>query len=100
MKNVLGFAPKVDCTELVKHGAQIIDVRTPEEFGSGHIKGSMNIPVNILQSQLVKIRKDKPVITCCRSGARSASALDILQRNGYTDVYDGGGWIELQRKIQ
>jgi rhodanese-related sulfurtransferase len=100
LKSLVGLGPKADFAELVKQGAQIIDVRTPEEFKGGHIKGSHNIPVNVLQRHLSKLSKDKPVITCCRSGVRSASALGILKSNGFTEVYNGGGWDDLQRKIQ
>lgn len=44
LKNALGFGPKVDYKELVKNGAQIVDVRTHSEYASGHVKGSLNIP--------------------------------------------------------
>ncbi len=99
LKALAGLGPKVNFGELVAQGAQIIDVRTPEEFKAGHIKGSVNIPVNALQKQLAKLKKDKPIITCCRSGVRSASAKNILQSNGFEVVHNGGGWTDLQRKL-
>jgi rhodanese-related sulfurtransferase len=83
----------------MRQGAQIIDVRTPAEFRGGHIKGSLNFPLNDLQKSMRKIPKDKPVITCCRSGARSESAKRMLLSNGYSDVHNGGGWAELKRNI-
>jgi len=52
-----------------------------------------------LSDSLSRIRKDKPVITCCASGMRSASAKSILKSNGYAEVYNGGGWMSLQNKI-
>ena len=85
--------------ELKKRGAFVIDVRTTGEYSSGHIKGSVNIPLNTLSSHLNKVPKNKPLITCCASGMRSASAKSILQSNGYTKVYNGGGWSSLQNKI-
>lgn len=88
-----------DYVELLKQGAQIIDVRTRGEYASGHVKGSVNIPLNELPNQLTRIRKDKPVITCCASGMRSASARSILQSHGYHEVYNGGGWVGLQQKL-
>lgn len=100
LKSLVGLGPKVDFVELKKQGAQIVDVRTPEEFRSGHIKGSHNIPVNALQRQLSKLKKDKPIITCCRSGVRSASARQILLSHGFTNVHNGGGWQDLQRKLK
>lgn len=99
IKKMLGFGPSVNYAELVKNGAQIIDVRSPGEYQSGHIKGSVNIPLQSLPSQIAKIKKGKPIITCCASGMRSASAKSILSSNGFTDVYNGGGWMGLQNKI-
>ena len=99
LKTLLGFGPATDYAALVKKGAQIIDVRTHDEFRGGHIKGSVNIPLDRLQQNLAKIKKDRPVITCCASGMRSASAKSILQTNGYTEVFNGGGWSGLQSKL-
>jgi rhodanese-related sulfurtransferase len=84
----------------MKQGATIIDVRTKGEFASGHISGSVNIPLQNLQNNLSKINKDKPVITCCASGMRSASAKNILKANGFTEVHNGGGWMSLKNKIR
>jgi rhodanese-related sulfurtransferase len=99
IKQLLGLGPKIDYRELVKNGAQIIDVRTPGEFKRGHIKGAVNIPLQNISSQMNRIRKDKPVITCCASGMRSSSAKSILKSNGYSDVYNGGGWVSLDSKL-
>ena len=99
LKNLLGLGPKADLAMLTKNGAQIIDVRTKEEYVQGHIKGSVNIPLQNLHNNLNKINKDKPVITCCASGMRSASAKSILKSNGFTEVHNGGGWGSLQNKI-
>ena len=99
IKQLLGLAPKVNYQELVKSGAQIIDVRTPAEYKSGHIRGSVNIPLQTISSQLGRIKQDKPVITCCASGMRSASAKSILKSNGFKDVHNGGGWMSLRSKI-
>jgi rhodanese-related sulfurtransferase len=99
IKQLLGLGPKIDYRELVKNGAQIIDVRTPGEFKGGHIKGAVNIPLQNISSQMNRIRKDKPVITCCASGMRSSSAKSILKSNGYSDVYNGGGWVSLDSKL-
>ena len=100
IKEMLGFGPKVDYAELMKQGAQIIDVRSKGEYAGGHIKGSLNIPLDSLRNSMNKIAKDKPVITCCASGARSASAKSILKSNGYTNVHNGGGWYGLQSKLR
>ena len=98
LSNLFGGS-KVDLKDLVKQGAVVIDVRTPGEFQGGHIKGSINIPLQSLDGSLSKIKRDKPVITCCASGMRSGSAKSILKSKGY-DVHTGGGWISLQSKLK
>lgn len=100
LKNIFGFGPKVNFKDLVQKGAQIIDVRTKDEFRSGHIKGSKNIPLQSLGGQLSKIKKGQTVITCCASGMRSATAKRVLKSNGFDEVYNGGGWMSLEGKIQ
>ena len=89
----------VNYQQLVKEGALIVDVRSPGEFQGGHIKGSINVPLQSIQSSLGKIPKNKTVITCCASGMRSASAKSILKSAGYVDVHNGGGWMSLKSKI-
>lgn len=98
-KKLFGIGPKVDFKELIKNGGQIIDVRTKQEFQGGHIKGSVNIPLNELSSQIGKLKKDKPVITCCASGMRSASAKSTLKSKGFSEVHNGGGWMSLKSKL-
>ena len=98
LKNLFG-GTSVDFKELVKNGAQIIDVRTPAEYNGGHIKGSKNIPLQSLNQNLGKINKNKPVITYCASGARSAAAKSILLNSGFSEVYNGGGWSGLKSKL-
>lgn len=97
--SIFGFGPKVDLGQKIKEGAQIIDVRTPDEYRSGHPKGAVNIPLDRLQAQLSKISKDKPVITCCRSGARSGMAADALKQAGF-EAYNGGPWQNVQSLLQ
>ena len=100
LKKLFGMEPTIDLKQMVKEGATIVDVRSAGEYNSGHIKGSINIPVDQLRNQLNKIsNKEKTIITCCASGMRSASAKSILKSSGYTDVHNGGGWSSLQLKI-
>jgi phage shock protein E len=100
LKQLFGFGPKVDYADLVKQGAIILDVRSKGEYTGGHIKGSLNIPVDTLSDNLAKLKdKNQTIITCCASGMRSASAKSILKSNGYSQVYNGGGWSSLQNKI-
>ena len=100
IKSLFGFGPKTDYAELVKQGAIILDVRTKSEYVSGHIKGSINIPVDQLSKNIGKLNdKKRPIITCCESGMRSASAKSILKSNAYVNAYNGGSWHSLQKKI-
>ncbi|WP_419486774.1 rhodanese-like domain-containing protein [Chryseobacterium bernardetii] len=98
IKNLFGM-DKTDYADLVKQGAVIVDVRSKSEYAGGHIKGSLNIPVDQLEKNLSKLSKDETIITCCASGMRSASAKSILQNNGYKNVHNGGGWMSLNNKI-
>lgn len=100
IKKLLGFGPSVDYADLVKQGAVILDVRSKGEYSGGHIKGSINVSVDALSNNLAKLKdKNKTIITYCASGMRSASAKSILKSNGYTNVYNGGGWSSLKNKI-
>jgi phage shock protein E len=97
--NLFTSKPAVDYAELVKNGAVIVDVRTPGEFAQGHIKGSVNIPLDMIRSRVSELKKkNKPVITCCRSGARSGSAKSILTEAGI-ECYNGGAWDSLQNNL-
>ncbi|WP_298391280.1 rhodanese-like domain-containing protein [Hydrotalea sp.] len=90
---------KVDYQELQNRGAIIIDVRTPAEFKTGHIRGAVNIPVDQIKIKTTELKKkNKPVITCCRSGARSGMAKSVLAAAGI-EVYNGGAWFMLEKKL-
>lgn len=92
---------KTDFAKLINEGAVIVDVRSKNEYSAGHIKGSVNIPVEMLRDNLSRLKdKNKTVITCCASGIRSASAKSILRSNGYSNVHNGGGWHSLNSKLK
>jgi rhodanese-related sulfurtransferase len=98
-KNLFKQKPSINFQELVQKGAIIVDVRTPGEFMTGHIKGALNIPINTLVSRLNTLPKNKPLITCCASGMRSATGRQILISKGYEEVYNGGPWTVLNKKL-
>jgi rhodanese-related sulfurtransferase len=97
LKNLFSSKPKADLGAIIKSGAIIIDVRSKGEFQQGHLKGSINVPLKNIQEYLPKLKKDKPVIVCCASGARSASARSIMRSKGFTEVYNGGSWMSLRK---
>ena len=66
----------------------VIDVRTPEEFASAHIAGAINLPHDLLETQASSLPADHaaPIVVYCRSGRRSALAVETLRKLGYTQV--------------
>ena len=75
----------------------LLDVRTIEEFKSGHLRDATLIPLQSLSTNLsmLKDAKDKKIIVYCRTGSRSVSASRILEENGFTPLNVKGGIIEL-----
>jgi len=93
------FKPSADLIKLVKDGAVIVDVRTKDEFRIGHIEGSKNIPLDTVKKELENMKKlNKPIVTVCHSGNRSAMAKSILSSAGI-HAYNGGAWTVLKRKL-
>ena len=76
----------------------LLDVRTPQEFASGHIAGAENISLQSLPQRIGEIPQDRPIVIYCRSGSRSRTAARVLTQAGYVDVYDLGGIIKWQAK--
>ncbi|MBL7888629.1 MAG: rhodanese-like domain-containing protein [Bacteroidia bacterium] len=99
IKKLFGMGPKVDLGELIKNGAIILDVRSKGEYAGGHVKGSINIPLDQLGSNLAKLKKDKVIITCCASGMRSGAAKGQLKSKGY-EVHNGGSWMSVNRYVK
>jgi len=91
------FGKKVDLQEVISDGAVILDVRTKGEYQSGHLRNSINIPIDKLEQNIKKLNKNKSIITCCASGSRSATAKRILKSNGFEQVYNGGSWYSLRK---
>ena len=76
----------------------VVDVRTPDEFKDGHIKGAKNIDImsSDFEAQLGKLDKTQPTLVHCQAGGRSTRALPIFEKLGFTHLIhldDGfGGW--------
>ena len=79
----------------------VLDVRTPQEFASGHVEGASNVPVDQVEKRISEIApaKDTPLIVYCRSGRRSAAAKNILDRLGYTRVDDFGSYDSARQRL-
>ena len=81
--------------------AMLLDVRTPGEFGSGHIPGSKNVPLDIIDHIGYDIaEKDVPLFVYCHSGARSRAAAKRLKNLGFSSVTDMGGIISYSGKLE
>ncbi len=91
IKKLLGIK-SVNIAELIKHGATIIDVRSKSEFISGHVKNSINIPLDEINSNIENLKSYKHIITCCASGTRSGIAKMTLKSKGIVNVSNGGSW--------
>ncbi len=76
-------------------GAVLLDVRTPEEYGQGHLASAMLIPLDSLQNILIEIpEKSTPLLVYCRSGRRSGIAATRLGQLGYSQVRNIGGVLD------
>jgi rhodanese-related sulfurtransferase len=81
-------------------GAIIIDVRTANEFDLGHASEAINIPVDRIPINTQRIKEMKrPVVLCCKSGARSNQALQLLKAKGVKEVYNGGSWENVAKVL-
>ncbi len=73
----------------------VVDVRSVEEFNSGHLEGSINIPLQEVPEKIEAFKQMKqPIILCCKSGYRSGEAMNFLRNQGI-DCENGGGWTDL-----
>ena len=98
-QKLFSSAPAVDLRSIIDEGAFLVDVRTPGEFASGHVKGSVNIPLDNLPHQLAKFKNKKNIVVFCRSGNRSSQAKSILQQNGFANVVNGGTWENVNQYL-
>ena len=80
----------------------VIDVRTAEEFQSGHVQGALNLPHDSISQDIFKARvaKDDHVILYCKSGRRSDMALGTLKGLGFSNVENYGGFEQAQKRLQ
>jgi rhodanese-related sulfurtransferase len=92
---------------LPKSGAKapfVLDVRTPEEYVTGHVPGAVNIPHEQVAARLAEVPKDKDVVLYCRSGRRAAMAAEVLAANGYSRLKylqgDMPAWVAQGRPVE
>lgn len=81
--------------DLIKRGAQVIDVRSKSEYASAHYPGSRNMPLDNFAALAKQLDKNTPVVLCCASGTRSGMAAGILRSQGFKEVVNAGPWQNL-----
>lgn len=92
VKNLFSNGNTQELASILANEAFLVDVRTPQEYADGHVKGSVNIPLNQVANQLRKFKNHKNIVVFCRSGNRSEQAKQILNNHGFTNVVNGGTW--------
>lgn len=86
--------------DALSKGGTIVDVRTEGEYASGHVVGSINIPLSAVADHVDDFREmAKPLILICRSGNRSGSATTFLKSKGVQDVMNGGAWTTVKKVL-
>jgi len=87
--------------ELSMDGVLLLDVRSADEYASGHLQGALNIPHDRISDEIAAAVPDKSqrVILYCRSGRRADTALRTMQTMGYEDVVNFGGLDDAQARL-
>ena len=82
--------------------AVLLDVRQADEFDAGHIDGAVLVPHNTIAEKIgaVVLAKNTPVYVYCRSGRRSAIAVEAMRKLGYTNLTDLGGMDEAKKRLR
>jgi phage shock protein E len=85
---------------MIQEGAFMVDVRSVAEYNSGHVTGSVNIPLDTIANNLKKFENKKGVLVFCASGMRSSVAKSILLKNNVPNVVNAGTWSKVNRIIE
>lgn len=84
------------CWQLIEQGAQVLDVRSAEEFASGHLPQAINVPLPTLEQWLQQVEnKQHPFVLYCGAGIRAQKGCDMLRANGFECVVNGGSLTDL-----
>ena len=81
----------------IKEGALVVDVRTPAEFNAGHLENALNIPHTEIVKHISEFGSDKnrEVVLYCKSGGRVVAAQAELRAQGFSNVFNAGGYEDL-----
>ena len=89
--------PTEDVVAAIQDGATVVDVRTPEEYASGHVAGAIHANVfgDGFERRMAELDRAEPVYLYCASGVRSGRAAAILEEMGFERVVNAGGFSDL-----
>ncbi len=76
--------------ERVAQGALLLDVRTREEYATGHLEGALNLPLQELPQRQRELARGRELVLYCQGGVRSARAARLLEASGFGPLYDLG----------
>lgn len=98
----LGQLGKARARSLLQQGAKVVDVRSGQEFASGHLPNALNIPLDELQSRIAQQvpNKEQALLLHCVSGVRSGMGTRLLKRMGYTKVFNLGSYGRAERIVR
>jgi phage shock protein E len=85
----------------LRQGAKVIDVRSTQEFQSGHLPGAVNISANAIEAQITRYAPNKETVLLlhCLSGGRSGLAVRTLKKLGYKNAFNLGSYGRAERII-
>lgn len=92
-----GFDKKLEQARATEN-ARIIDVRTVQEYRSGHVPGAENVPLDAIDT--LQAAPDAPLFVYCQSGARSSQAARMLESRGFVDVTNLGGIMSYRGPVE
>lgn len=86
--------------EILIKNSFLVDVRSPTEFSNGHVKGSVNIPLDQIELKLDSFKGKGSIIVFCASGMRSSQAKRILESKGFKNVTNGKTWKSINQYVK
>ena len=98
LKQLFKKKNNTEMKSILKQG-YLIDVRSQLEFKRGNVSGSVNIPLDQLSNHLDNIRDKNNIVVFCQSGGRAGVAKSLLEKNGFTNVTNAGGWESVKRML-
>lgn len=98
LKKIFSSKKNEELENLIRNSF-LVDVRSTSEFASGHVKGSVNIPLDQIPQKLKSFEGKNSIVVFCASGMRSSQAKYILERNGFKNVTNGGSWKSVNQYI-